>query len=150
MQTNKEYEKLIDKHSPKSELLKNCIFAFLIGGFICFIGQWMYFGYYALFGTEREAVGFVSITLIFISATLTALGIYDKIASFGKAGTLVPISGFANSVVSPILDTKSEGRIIGIGQSIFSVAGPIILYSIIFGAVYGVFYYCYLLFGGHI
>ncbi len=150
MQTNTEYKKLIDKHNPKSKLLKNCFFAFLIGGFICFVGQWMFYGYYALFGTEREAVGFVSITLIFISALLTSLGIYDKIASIANAGTLVPITGFANSVVSPILDTKSEGRIIGVGQSIFSVAGPIILYSIIVGALYGVFYYIYLLIGGHI
>lgn len=148
MHTNKAYKEKVGAMSPKSPVLKNCIKAFLFGGLICFLGQWLFFLYKALGASEKNALSFVSITLIFTAALLTGLGLFDNLARHAGAGTLVPVTGFANSVVSPAIDTKSEGYILGVGAKIFTVAGPVILYGILSGTLYGVIYYLYSLFFG--
>ncbi len=139
MEINKEeYKKQVERHAPKSPILKNCCNAFLFGGGICLIGQALY-DFYSIFTEyEKDNIGAcVSVTLIFISALLTGLGLFDNIAKVAGAGTLVPITGFANAVVSPAIDTKAEGWVLGVGMKIFTVAGPVILYGILSGAVYG-------------
>lgn len=140
------YKKRVAKAAPKSPLLVDCIKAFLSGGFLCFLSQWLFFLYVSLGAEEKNALTLVSVTLIFIAALLTGLGIFDRIARHAGAGTLVPVTGFANSVVSPAIDTKSEGLVAGVGSKIFTVAGPVILFGIFSGAVYGVIYYLFTLF----
>jgi stage V sporulation protein AC len=136
------YKKYADAHAPRSPIGKNCLNAFCIGGLICAIAQGFNDIYSVLFGIEKDDAGLLaSITLVFIAVTLTALGVFDEIAKVAGAGTLVPITGFANSVVSPAIDSKSEGLILGVGAKIFTVAGPVLLYGILSGAVYGVIYY---------
>lgn len=143
MITKKEYSKIVDKHSGKSPLLKDCIRAFLVGGLICVIGQ-AFRDFYKYVGLSKELSGTAtSITLIFIASALTALGIFDKIGKFAGAGTLVPITGFSNAVTSPAMEFKSEGLVAGVGAKIFTVAGPVIVYgtlsSILAGFIYFVF-----------
>lgn len=140
------YKKRVAKAAPKSPLLVDCIKAFLSGGFLCFLAQWLFFLYVSLGAEEKNALTLVSVTLIFIAALLTGLGIFDRIARHAGAGTLVPVTGFANSVVSPAIDTKSEGLVVGVGSKIFTVAGPVILFGIFSGAVYGVIYFLFTLF----
>ena len=135
------YKRIIKESAPRSPILKDCILAFLFGGGICLFGQLLCYLYIALGADEKNAYLLVTVSLIFISSLLTGLGIYDKIARHAGAGTLVPVTGFANSVVSPALDTKSEGFITGVGSKIFTVAGPVILYSVIAGTVYGIIYF---------
>ena len=140
MDINKEeYKKLVKRRAPKSPCLKNCCFAFLIGGGICVLGQAM-FDFYRHFTnyTDESVYACVTVTMIFLAALLTGLGVFDSIAKVAGAGTLVPVTGFANSVVSPAIDTKAEGLILGVGAKIFTVAGPVILYGILSGALYGV------------
>lgn len=140
MDINKEeYKKLVKQRAPKSPCLKNCGFAFLIGGGICVLGQAM-FDFYRHFTnyTDESVYVCVTVTMIFLAALLTGLGVFDSIAKVAGAGTLVPVTGFANSVVSPAIDTKAEGLILGVGAKIFTVAGPVILYGILSGALYGV------------
>ena len=137
----KEYTKYVEKRAKKSPILKNSIFAFLFGGLICTLGQGFFHLYTFLGITELDARTLVSITLIFIACLLTAFGVFDKIAKIAGAGTLVPITGFANAVCSQAIDTKSEGLIIGVGAKIFTIAGPVILYGTLTGAIYGVVYY---------
>ena len=132
---NAYFEK-IRAFSPKSPIVKNASRAFLFGGSLCLLCQGLFF-LYSLFLAEREAYLTVSVTVIGISALLTGLGIYDRIARFAGAGILVPVSGFANSVVSPALDTKSEGFVLGVGAKIFTVAGPVVLYGSLAGSLYG-------------
>ena len=135
-----EYKVLIRKHTPPSPILKNCACAFLIGGGICAAAQWLSYLYMTL-GAQREVAGtLVRVTLILLAAALTGFGVFDNVARVAGAGTLVPITGFANAVVSPALDTKSEGWVTGVGAKIFTVAGPVILYGILCGAIYGVLY----------
>lgn len=137
----KTYKKYASAHAPKSPLAKNCLWAFCIGGAICTLGQ-LLTSLYTLWGMTKEDAGtLTSVTLIFLSALLTGLGIFDCIAKHAGAGTLVPITGFANSVVSPAIDTKSEGLILGVGSKIFTVAGPVILYGTVAGVIYGVIYW---------
>lgn len=143
MVTKKEYSKIVDKHSGKSPLLKDCIRAFLVGGIICIIGQALR-DFYGGIGLSKELSGTAtSITLIFIASVLTAFGIFDKIGKFAGAGTLVPITGFSNAVTSPAMEFKSEGLVTGVGAKIFTVAGPVIVYgtlsSILAGFIYFVF-----------
>ena len=135
---NTPYKERIKRHTPPSPLLKNCLFAFLFGGGICALGQWLSYLYRVLGAEEQTAYLLVSVTLILIAALLTGLGIFDRIARVAGAGTLVPVTGFANSVVSPAIDTKSEGLVLGVGAKIFTVAGPVILYGVLCGAIYGV------------
>jgi stage V sporulation protein AC len=144
MMDSKSYKQLIKKHSPKSPAVKNSFLAFLIGGLICALSQLLCFLFINLGIKEETSYLLVTVSLIFISAFLTGIGVFDRIAKHAGAGTLVPVTGFANSVVSPAVDTRSEGYVLGVGSKIFTVAGPVILYGIISGTVYGIIY---LLFG---
>ena len=143
-----EYIEYVEGRAKKSPILKNCAFAFLIGGFICTIGQACK-DIYEHWGCAEETAGtLASITLIFISVTLTSLGVFDNIAKHAGAGTLVPITGFANAVSSQAIDSKSEGYVLGVGAKMFTVAGPVIVYAILSGTLYGVIYYLCTLFSG--
>ncbi len=136
--TQKEYSSLVKQASPKSRLLKNCINAFWVGGLICTAGQGLTDIYKSTLGLELDdARCLTSITLIFISAALTALSLYDNIAGFAGAGTLVPITGFANSVAAPAIEFRSEGLITGLGTKTFSIAGPVIVYGTACSVIYG-------------
>ena len=138
----KQYKKYAAAHAPKSPVFKNCLCAFFFGGGICALGQALTDLYSKWFGFVRsDAATLSSITLIFIAVTLTALGVFDNIARKAGAGTLVPITGFANSVASPAIDSRAEGLILGVGAKIFTVAGPVLLYGTLSGAIYGVLYY---------
>lgn len=143
----KEYNKIVTKNSPKSKLFVNCIKAFLIGGAICTIGQGFTDLYAMLGATEKDSKTFCSITLIFIGILLTAIGVYDKIAKHGGAGTLVPITGFANAVSSPAIEFKSEGYIAGLGAKLFIIAGPVIVYGVSASIIYGFVLWILSLFG---
>ena len=135
------YRRYVDARAPKSAVAQNCLHAFLVGGFICMFAQALKNVYTGLGMEAQNAATLCSVTLVFIAALLTGLGVFDKIAKFAGAGTLVPITGFANSVVSPAMDSHAEGAILGIGVKIFTVAGPVLLYGTVAGAVYGVIYY---------
>ena len=143
MNLSKEmYKKYADAHAPRSPIGKNCLNAFLIGGLICAIGQGFNDVYSIVLGFSREdAALLTSSSLVLIAVVLTAFGVFDEIAKVAGAGTLVPITGFANAVVSPAIDSKSEGFILGVGAKIFTVAGPVLLYGILSGAIDGVIYY---------
>ncbi len=139
--SNNDYDKMVKKASPASPIWINCLKAFLIGGAICCFGQ-LILSLYTRFGMETEtAKPLVSMTLIILTAILTGIGVFDKIAKHAGAGTIVPITGFANSVVSPALEFKSEGFIMGTGASIFKIAGPVILYGTTAASVYGLIYF---------
>lgn len=141
----KHYPQYAKAHAPRSPLLANCVHAFLIGGGICALGQGILLLLTHVAGMEKEMAGnTVSISLILLAVILTGLGVFDKIAKVAGAGTLVPITGFANAVVSPAIDSRAEGWILGVGAKIFTVAGPVLLYGTFSGAVYGVIYYVYL------
>ena len=135
--TETEYQKMAQKASTNSKVLRNCTMAFLIGGAICTLGQMLTTLFLSLDLPEREAKAFVSISLIALSAILTGLKIYDKIAKHGGAGTLVPITGFANAIVAPAMEFKSEGYVMGIGAKMFSIAGPVLVYGTCASIIYG-------------
>lgn len=138
----KSYKKFADAHAPSSPTVKNCIWAFLVGGFICAVGQGLTLLYSEVCGLGKKDAGTLcSVTIVFIAALLSGLGWFEKIAKHAGGGTLVPITGFANSVVSPAIDSKAEGFILGVGAKIFTVAGPVLLYGILAGAVWGVIYW---------
>ena len=135
--TEKEYGVLAKKRSPDSRLYKTVPAAFAVGGTICVIGQ-LLTNIYKSSGADAVSAGtLTSVTLVFISAVLTGFGIYDKIAKRAGAGTLVPITGFANAVVSPALEFKTEGYVLGVGAKIFVIAGPVIVYGLAASALYG-------------
>lgn len=136
-----KFHKVTDESSPKSKLFKNCICAFIVGGIICDIGQ--FFNNYLLgWGMSPDNVSsWVTIIMIFIGALLTGIGVYDKIANFAGAGTVVPITGFANSIVSPAIEFKKEGYILGVGAKMFTIAGPVLVYGIGSSIIVGVIYY---------
>ena len=139
--TEKEYGQLVKELMPKSPIRKNCCNAFAVGGLICVIGQF-FMNRYSDMGLDQEMAGTaVSMTLVALSALLTGLSVYDNIAKYAGAGTLVPITGFANAVVSPAIDSHAEGLILGVGAKIFTVAGPVLLYGTLAGAVFGVIYF---------
>ena len=141
--TNEEYNEYVKSKTPKSSTVMDCLKAFFIGGFICLIGQFL-MNLYKKFGlSEDDSAAAVSITLIFISALLTGLDIYPKIAKHAGAGTLVPITGFANSVVAPALEAKTEGYVLGVGAKIFTIAGPVILFGILASMVAGLWYWVF-------
>ena len=136
-----EYKKYVEKRAKKSSVIKNFLIAFCVGGFVCVMGQ-IFMDLYVRLGIEKQnASVFASITIIFIAIILTGLGVFDNIAKFAGAGVSVPISGFANSVSSQAIDSKSEGYILGVGAKIFTIAGPVILYGILSGIAYGLIYY---------
>jgi len=139
--SNKQYDEMVKKASPNSPILLDCIKAFLIGGAICCFGQLLFYIFRKSGMSLDESRSLVSIALIIITAILTGIGVFDKIAKHAGAGTIVPITGFANSVVSPAMEFKSEGFIMGTGASIFKVAGPVILYGTTAASVYGLIYF---------
>ena len=136
------YAKFADAHAPRSPIGKNCLFAFLVGGGICTLGQFLkdIFQNFCSFD-EKMAGTLTSVSLVFIAVILTALGIFDNIAKHAGAGTLVPITGFANAVVSPAIDSHAEGLVLGVGAKIFTVAGPVLLYGTLAGFIYGIIYW---------
>lgn len=144
----REYDAMVQKASPRSPVLKDCLFAFLFGGAICTLGQGLADLFMLLGFTLQDARTFVSISLIFLSAALTAFGVYDNIAKHAGAGTLVPITGFANSMVSPALEFKSEGFITGLGSKMFVVSGPVLVFGLSASVFYGVVLYVIGLFQG--
>ena len=135
--TPKEYNRYVARLAKKSPLGKDLLNSFLIGGFICVIGQLILNGYTALELSEQDAAAATSVSLVFLSAVLTGLSVYDDIAKFAGAGTLVPITGFANAVVSPAIEFKAEGRVLGTGAKMFTIAGPVIVYGTLAAVVYG-------------
>ena len=142
----KDYQKLVESRCPKSPMWKDCLNAFWIGGLICAIGQLILNGYTAL-GLEREEAGTAtSMTLVAISALLTGLSLYDDIAKHGGAGTLVPITGFANAIAAPAVEFKTEGMILGTAAKMFTIAGPVIVYGVSASVVYGLIYWITTLF----
>ena len=136
--SKKEYNRYVARLAQKSPLGKDLLRSFLVGGLICVIGQLILNGYTALELSEQDAAAATSVSLVFLSAVLTGLSVYDDIAKFAGAGTLVPITGFANSVVSPAIDFKSEGFITGMAAKMFLVAGPVIVFGTAASVVYGV------------
>ena len=148
MKMNKsQYKKYVDAHQKKSPLFKNCIWAFSVGGSICLLGELLCTLYkYIPFIPSSQAPTLTSITLIFMSVLLTGIGIYDKIAKHAGAGTLLPITGFANAVASPAIDSRSEGYVLGVGAKIFTVCGPVILFGTLSGVIYGIIYWVLTLF----
>ena len=144
--TEKEYGKLVKEYSPDSPIVKDCIWAFAIGGLICTIGQ-AFLNLYAYLGLEKTDAGTAtSMSLVVISAILTGLSLYDDIAKYAGAGTLVPITGFANAVVSPAIEYKTEGFILGVGAKMFTIAGPVIVYGVSASVIYGLIYWITTLF----
>ena len=139
--TEKEYQKLVEARSPNSPMGKDCLGAFLVGGIICTIGQF-FINYYTKLGLDKTAAGTAaSMSLVVISAVLTGLSLYDNIAKFAGAGTLVPITGFANAIAAPAVEFKTEGFILGVGAKMFTIAGPVIVYGVGASVVYGFIYW---------
>ena len=144
--TPRQYDRLVKEISPNSPVLKNCIKAFLIGGGICALGQLIMNGYSALgLDTEQSSTA-ASVTLVLLSVLLTGLSLYDNIAKHAGAGTLVPITGFANAVSSAAIEFKTEGFILGVGAKMFTIAGPVIVYGVSASVVYGLVYWITTLF----
>ena len=141
MENNEEYKKIIKRHSPKSPTLRNVTLAFLVGGFLCFFGELLAHLFLFLGAPRDSARLYVTLVYILLASLATSLGFFDKIARHGGAGTLLPVTGFSNSVTSSAIDSRSEGYISGVGAKIFTVAGPVILYSTVGGTVYGLIYY---------
>ena len=139
--TDKEYENLVEQTVPKSPILKDCLGAFIIGGLICSLGQ-AFIQLYTTLGMDPEKASTVaSLSLVFLSALLTGLSLYDNIAKYAGAGTLVPITGFANSIAATAVEFKTEGFILGVGAKMFTIAGPVIVYGVSASVVYGFIYW---------
>ena len=138
IKTKQEYLNYVDKKSPNSPILKNCFNAFWVGGLICSIGQ-IIFAFCKYKGLDETSCStIVSIALIGLSALLTSLNIFNKIGKFAGAGSLVPITGFANSIVSPAIEYKSEGYVMGVGGKMFTVAGPVLVFGISTSVIVGI------------
>ena len=144
--TEREYKKLVESMAPKSPIGKNCLMAFLIGGLICTLGQLIMDGYTALGLAQKEAGTAASMTLVALSALLTGLSLYDNIAKHAGAGTLVPITGFANAIAAPAVEFKTEGFVLGTAAKMFTIAGPVIVYGVSASVVYGLIYWITTLF----
>lgn len=139
---NKNYIEYINSLSPPTKHFKNCWNAFLVGGFICTIGQFLRYLLQYVFGLEGdELAGLVSVILIFLGCLLTGFGVYDRIGRHAGAGSIVPITGFANSVSSPAIEFKTEGYIFGMAAKMFVVAGPIIVFGVLSGVAVGIIYW---------
>jgi len=138
--TEKQYGKLVEQYCPKSPLWRDCLWAFAVGGAICCLGQ----GLMNLYGNwldEETAATAASMTLVALSALLTGLSLYDNLAKHAGAGTLVPITGFANSITAPAVEFKTEGFILGVGAKMFTIAGPVIVYGVSASVIYGLIYW---------
>ena len=144
--TKQQYAQKIKEVSPKSRKLHNCFAAFLVGGLICAVGEILFYAFSVADLEEMTARAAASVMIVFFTAVLTGIGVFDKIAKFAGAGTLVPISGFANAVVSPAVEFKTEGFVLGLGANIFKIAGPVILYGVSASVIYGVIYWVTTLF----
>ena len=139
--TEREYGRLVQKMSPNSPMGKDCINAFWIGGLICTLGQ-VFVNWYGDLGLSKTDAGTAaSMTLVALSALLTGLSLYDNIAKYGGAGTLVPITGFANAIAAPAVEFKTEGFVLGVGAKMFTIAGPVIVYGVSASVVYGLIYW---------
>ena len=139
--TEKEYDALVKEMMPRSPMGKDCLNAFWIGGLICVIGQF-FINRYSDLGLDKEMAGTAaSMTLVALSALLTGLSIYDNIAKYAGAGTLVPITGFANAIAAPAVEFKTEGMILGTAAKMFTIAGPVIVYGLSASVVYGLIYW---------
>ena len=141
MVSREEYSKMVEQYSPDSKTGMNLIKAFLSGGIICAIGQCIRMLLMSAPIDEETAAGLTSVIMVFIGVSLTAIGVYDRIAKFAGAGTLVPITGFANSMSSPAMEFKAEGYILGMAAKMFIIAGPVIVYGVSAGMVYGLIYW---------
>ena len=139
--TEKEYQKRASQLAPKSPMIKDCCNAFWIGGLICVLGQLLLHGYGALGLEKQDASTAASMSLVALSSLLTGLSLYDDIAKHAGAGTLVPITGFANAIAAPAVECKTEGFILGVGAKMFTIAGPVIVYGVSAGVVYGLIYW---------
>lgn len=148
MDMDKEtYRRYADAHAPRSSSRRNCLRAFWVGGTVCLVGQAFGDLYTGICGMSREDGGtLASVTLILLAVVLTGCGVFDRIAKYAGAGTLVPITGFANAVASSAIDARSEGLVLGVGAKIFTVAGPVLLYGTLAGAVCGVAFWVVALF----
>ena len=140
---NKDYEKLVAKESPKSPKVRDFLGAYIIGGLICVIGELLFLLFKNLDIKEEIIKMLVPCSLILIAAFFTGIKVYEKVAKHAGAGTIVPITGFANAVVSPAIEFKNEGHILGIGAKIFTIAGPVILFGTFASVIYGIFYYIF-------
>ena len=141
--TEREYGKLVREMSPNSPMWKDCFLAFLVGGLICTLGQ-IFVNWYSSLGLSKTDAGTAgSMTLVVLSALLTGLSLYDNIAKHAGAGTLVPITGFANAVAAPAVEFKTEGFVLGVGAKMFTIAGPVIVYGVSASVVYGFVYWLY-------
>ena len=139
--TEKEYGELVKELSPRSPIGKDCVMAFVVGGLICTLGQAL-MNLYTNLGLEKDSAGTaVSMSLIALSALFTGLSLYDNLARYAGAGTLVPITGFANSIAAPAVEFKTEGFILGVGAKMFTIAGPVIVYGVSASVVYGLIYW---------
>ena len=139
--TEKQYGKLVDELSPKSPMGWDCVAAFVVGGAICTLGQ-VLINLYTQFGMEKQdASTAASMSLVVLSALFTGLSLYDNLAKYAGAGTLVPITGFANSIAAPAVEFKTEGFILGVGAKIFTIAGPVIVYGVSASVIYGLIYW---------
>jgi len=144
--TEREYGRLVQQMSPKSPMWKDCLNAFWIGGLICTLGQLALCGYTKLGLNVQDASTAASMSLVALSALLTGLSLYDNIAKHAGAGTLVPITGFANSIAAPAVEFKTEGFVLGVGAKMFTIAGPVIVYGISASIIYGLIYWITTLF----
>ncbi len=143
----KTYARYVQARAPRSPLLQNCLHAFVVGGGICLFSEGIIQLFTRLLAMSREEAGtWSAIILVALAVALTAVGVFDKIAKFAGGGTLVPITGFANAVASPAIDSRAEGFVLGVGVKIFSVAGPVLLYGTAAGTLYGIIYWICTLF----
>ncbi len=141
-QDKNEYKKYVEQKSPKPTYLKNYIMAFLVGGLICCIGQGINDFYMNVINLDKlDASSATSMTLIFLGAILTGFGVYDLIGKFAGAGSIIPITGFANSIVSPAMEFKKEGYVMGVGANLFKIAGPVLVYGVSSSIICGLIYY---------
>lgn len=139
--TEKQYGRLVKERSPRSPIQKDCTLAFLTGGAICVLGQFLIARYTDMGLSKEDASTYASMTLVALSALLTGLSFYDDIAKFAGAGTLVPITGFANSIAAPAVEFKTEGFILGVGAKMFTIAGPVIVYGLGASVIYGLIFW---------
>ena len=145
--TNEKKKKIIKKYTPRSPILKNCTLSFIFGGAICVFGELLFMLYKSLLGEEKLSATLVTVSVIAIASILTGIGVFDSIAKHAGAGTLVPVCGFSNALTSVAIDAKSEGILLGVGSKLFLVAGPVIVWGLVSGVVYGIIYYLLKTFG---
>ena len=141
---HQQYRNMVNDRMPKSKTLLNCVYAFLVGGAICCVGQLGGdAGTLCLSLDEKQRAAFTSIVMIFLGALFTGVGLYDKLGSFAGAGSVVPITGFANSIVAPAMEHKREGLVLGVAANMFTIAGPVLVYGIVSGMIIGIIYWIF-------